>query len=65
MADRRAYFRARRDAARGTEARVLRPHGTMAAVRRHQRAGEPLCDLCRVEHNAWHRDYYAKRKRTT
>lgn len=27
--------------------RVLKPCGTVAAARRHQRAGEPLCDLCR------------------
>lgn len=28
-------------------ARVLKPCGTVAAARRHQRAGEPLCELCR------------------
>ena len=31
----------------------LAPHGTVAAARRHQRAGDPLCSECRV---AW-RDY--------
>lgn len=27
--------------------RPLKPHGTMAAVRRHRRNHEPLCDLCK------------------
>ena len=36
----------------------LKPHGTIAAVRRHQRAGDPLCDQCRV---AW-RDYRRERR---
>lgn len=30
--------------------RELAPHGTSAAAKRHQRAGEPLCDPCRT---AW------------
>jgi len=25
----------------------LRPHGTLAAYRRHQRLGTPLCEACR------------------
>ena len=36
----------------------LKPHGTIAAVRRHQRAGDPLCEQCRV---AW-RDYRRERR---
>ena len=35
--------------------RVLKPHGTPAAVARHRRAKEPLCELCALvehEHNA-------------
>ena len=36
----------------------LKPHGTVAAVRRHQRAGDPLCEQCRV---AW-RDYRRERR---
>ena len=36
----------------------LKPHGTVAAVRRHQRAGDPLCEQCVV---AW-RDYRRERR---
>ena len=36
----------------------LKPHGTIAAVRRHQRAGDPLCEQCLV---AW-RDYRRERR---
>ena len=36
----------------------LKPHGTIAAVRRHQRAGDPLCEQCVV---AW-RDYRRERR---
>lgn len=32
--------------------RNLKPHGTAAAAKRHQRAGEPMCDPCR---EAWSR----------
>lgn len=39
----------------------LKPHGTIAAVRRHQRADDPLCDQCRV---AW-RDYRRERRNGT
>lgn len=28
-------------------ARELKPHGTTAAVQRHRRAGEPLCEPCK------------------
>lgn len=28
--------------------RILKPHGTRAAIARHRRAKEPLCDLCRA-----------------
>ena len=38
--------------------RELKPHGTIAAVRRHQRAGDPLCEQCVV---AW-RDYRRERR---
>lgn len=34
--------------------RELRPCGTPAAARRHQRSGEPLCDACREAlQSAW------------
>ena len=36
----------------------LAPHGSIGAVRRHQRAGDPLCEQCRV---AW-RDYRRERR---
>lgn len=37
--------------------RVLEPHGTGAAARRHERAGEPLCDLCASWRREWRREY--------
>jgi hypothetical protein len=36
-----------RDRKRGAPPRKLQPHGTRAAVRRHERAGEPLCEACK------------------
>ena len=41
--------------AKPAKPRVLRPCGTMAAVSRHRRAGEPLCDLCRAAFNEYQR----------
>lgn len=41
----------------------LRPCGTVAAARRHERAGEPVCDACAAavkEHNA--RQYQARKR---
>jgi PAS domain-containing protein len=40
-----AYLTARDRYERDRQARLF-PHGTPAAVRRHERAGHPLCDLC-------------------
>lgn len=51
-----------RDKQRGGPPRELKPHGTTAAMRRHERDGEPLCDECdkvRKDRNA---AYYRKRK---
>ena len=31
----------------------LAPHGTMAAVKRHYRHGEPLCEPCKVAQTCW------------
>lgn len=42
-----------------------KPHGTRAAIRRHERAGEPLCEACRVERNRLAVEMYRKRKGTT
>jgi hypothetical protein len=40
----------------------VRPHGTVAAARRHYRHGETPCESCRqAEHRAW-QDYSARRK---
>lgn len=39
--------RAYRDRKRGGPPRALQPCGTVAAARRHERAGEPLCEPCR------------------
>lgn len=38
------------------------PCGTVAAYKRHQRAGEQPCDLCRAAWAAKQRELYAKRK---
>ena len=50
-----------RDAQRGGPPRDLDPCGTLAAVRRHERAKEPLCDACRQARNAKARELYAAR----
>ncbi len=44
--------RAWRDRQRGGPPRVTKQCGSIAAARRHQRAGEPLCDLCRPVWNS-------------
>lgn len=54
-ADRARAYRARK---RGGPARTLAPHGTRAAYRRHERAGEPACPECK----AWHAAYQRRRK---
>lgn len=41
-----------------------RPHGTQAAIRRHERHGEPLCEPCRVERNRLAQVYYKRRKKS-
>lgn len=41
----------------------VKPHGTNAAIRRHERHGEALCDACRDERNRLAREYYHQRKR--
>lgn len=38
------------------------PHGTRAAIRRHERHGEDLCEACRVERNRLAREMYARRR---
>jgi hypothetical protein len=44
------------------ESRKLKPHGTVAAARRHQRAGEPLCAACEVAWSEHQHAMYEKRK---
>lgn len=56
--------RAYRDRLRGGPARVPKPHGTMAAYRRHERAGEQPCDACKAAHAAYQRELYRRRKTT-
>jgi hypothetical protein len=46
----------------GERARELKPHGTVAAARRHQRAGEPLCPPCQVAWSEHQHATYEKRK---
>ena len=41
----------------------LRPHGTQAAIRRHERHGEGLCEACRLERNRLARIYHQRRRK--
>lgn len=61
-ADRSAYHKARREQERGGPARVPKPCGTVAAARRHQRAGEPLCAACAEAWRAKNAAAYRARK---
>ena len=54
--------RAYRDRKRGTPPRTPKPHGTMAAYRRHERAQEAPCQACKAAHAEHQRALYAKRK---
>ena len=54
--------RAYRDRKRGTPPRDPKPHGTMAAYRRHERAQEPPCQACQQAHAEYQRALYANRK---
>ena len=40
----------------------LQPHGTYARARRHERAGEPVCKLCRKANAKRQLMYYHLRK---
>jgi hypothetical protein len=51
-----------RDRKRGGPPRKLRPHGTVAGYRRHQRAGEEPCDPCRVAWSDYQHELYLKRE---
>ena len=51
-----------RDRVRGGPPRVPKGCGTVAAVRRHHRAGEPLCPACAEAWRAYQRDGYRRRK---
>ncbi len=51
-----------RDRLRGRPPRELARCGTLAAFRRHQRRGEPICEACRQAYNAAHREMYRKRQ---
>lgn len=61
-ADRRAYYAERRAALRGGPPRVPQPCGTYAAARRHQRAGEGLCEPCRAALAEHQRAMHQRRK---
>lgn len=58
----RSRYAVYRDKVRGTPPPPLRPCGTYAAARRHQRKKEPLCADCRAALNERQRTLYAKRK---
>ena len=57
--------RAYRDRKRGTQPRQPKPHGTMAAYRRHERAQEPPCQACKQAHAEYQRALYRRRKGAT
>lgn len=60
----RSRYALRRDRLRGGPPRELQPCGTIGAIRRHQRAGEKLCDLCApVEAERQARLYRARKAR--
>lgn len=44
---------------------VLRPHGTTAAIKRHKRHHESLCDLCKTEHARQERERLNKKETTS
>lgn len=49
------------DHRRGGSPADPQPHGTNAAIRRHERHAEPLCEACRLERNRLARQYHAAR----
>ena len=57
--------RAYRDRKRGGAPREPKPHGTMAAYRRHERAQEPPCQACKQAHAEYQRAMYRRRKGAT
>ena len=58
----RSRFAEYRDRRRGGPPRTPQPCGTIGAARRHQRASEPLCDLCRPVWAAHQHEQYERRK---
>lgn len=54
--------RAYRDRKRGTPPREPKPHGTVAAYRRHERHGEQPCQACRKAWAEYQRELYRQRK---
>lgn len=56
--------RAYRDRQRGGPPREPAPHGSLGAMRRHERAGEALCDECAEFRSKRNRANYEKRKGT-
>lgn len=62
-ADYQRAWRAKHGARTGRPGpKPTRPHGTLAAYRRHQRAGEPPCGPCKEANAAYQRQRYAARK---
>ena len=55
--------RAYRDRKRGGAPRQPKPHGTMAAYRRHERAQEPPCQACKQAHAEYQRALYRRRRK--
>ena len=61
MSAERSRWALRRDELRGGPPRDLQPCGTVAAARRHQRAGEPLCEACRTAWTSHQHRMYVQR----
>ncbi len=58
----RSRFAEYRDRLRGAPPRKLQPHGTVAAARRHERAGEAKCRRCAEAWRQHQHEMYQQRK---
>ena len=58
----RSRYAKYRDQQRGGPPRAPKPHGTSAAVLRHRRAKEPLCEACAEVERKRQADAYQARK---
>jgi hypothetical protein len=62
MPEDRSRWARYRDRLRGGPPRQLKPHGTVAAYRRHQRADEEPCAPCKAAWSTYQNELYEARK---